>query len=288
MQDDGGVAGGRDSTASPRLDASTGVPLYQQIVVILKNRIESGALRPGQSVSGEAALCQEFGVSRITARRALNDLADQGLVVRERGRGTTVARRSKPNAIAASLEGLLENVGHIGRTTSVEVLDFRYLPATPEVADALRIEEGAVVQRAVRVRLLGDERMSHLTTVVPEDIGRQVEGKDMSETPLLLLLEEAGVPVVSAHQTITATVADAEVAAALGILAGAPLIEVRRIVVDDRDRPVEMIRVLYRPELYRFEMSLRRVGSRVGDRVGRKWAPNDAAAVPDADEADAI
>lgn len=255
-------------TPSMPLDTASGVPLYRQIVVILTSRMNAGALRPGDAVPGEAAICAEFGVSRITARRALNELAAMGRVVRERGRGTRVVPfEAAPAAMTASLDGLLENVGHMGRTTTVQVLDFRYLPATAEVAQTLQIAEGASVQRAVRVRALAGAPMSYLVTVVPEDIGRRVEGKDLSQTPLLLLLEEAGVAVASATQTISATVADAEVARALSVPAGAPLIEVNRLVRDDDDRPVEMIRVLYRPELYRFEISMRRVTA----GSGRTW-----------------
>ena len=78
--------------------------------------------------------------------------------------------------------------------------------------------------------------MSYLVTVVPEDIGLQIEGKDLSQTPLLLLLEEAGIPVAAATQTISATVADAEVARALLVAAGSPLIEVNRLVRDKTER----------------------------------------------------
>lgn len=247
-----------------RLDSSNAVPLYRQIHTILANRIADGTLAPGETVPGEAAICDEFGVSRITARRALNDLAAEGLVVREQGRGTRVAAQRRAPVLSATLEGLFENVGHIGRTTTVEVLDFRYLPASAAVAAALEIAPGARVQRAVRVRKLAGRAMSYLVTTVPEAVGRLVEGQDLSETPLLLLLERAGVPVASATQTISATLADPEIALALDVSAGSPLIEVNRLIRDDRDRPVEMIRVLYRPDLYRFEMRMQRVPGQNG------------------------
>lgn len=256
------------------LDTASGVPLYRQIVVILTSRMNAGALRPGDAVPGEAAVCSEFGVSRITARRALNELAAMGRVVRERGKGTRVLPfESAPAPMTASIDGLLENVGHMGRTTTVQVLDTRYLPATADVAEALEMQEGSNVQRAVRVRALGGAPMSYLVTIVPEDIGRRIEGKDLSQTPLLLLLEDAGVPVAAATQSISATVADAEVARALSISAGSPLIEVNRVVRDENNRPVEMIRVLYRPELYRFEISMRRVTAEAG-RTWRSEAPD--------------
>jgi GntR family transcriptional regulator len=260
-----------------RLDKSTRLPLYQQIFVILRNRIEAGILPPGERISGESELCEEFGVSRITSRRALNELAEQGYVVRERGRGTRVVPQPQPQALKASLDGLLENVDRIGRATSVEVRAFGYVPAPPDVAEALDLAPGTPVQRAVRVRRLGADPMSYLVTYVPEPVGRRIEGADMSETPLVILLERAGVPVASARQRISATLADAEVAAALDVPAGAPLLDVLRVVHDDADRPVEMIRVLYRPDLYHFDVTMRRVPA----ARGRRWS---AEAPPDAGE----
>lgn len=265
-----------NGSGAVRLDRSTRLPLYQQIFVILRNRIETGSLAPGERVSGETELCEEFGVSRITARRALNELAEQGFVVRERGRGTRVVPHPRPQALTASFDGLLENVGRIGRATSVEVRDFGYVPARAEVAEALELEAGETVQRAVRVRRLNEDPMSYLVTYVPEHVGRRIEGADMSDTPLLILLEQAGVAVASARQRISASLADAEVAAALDVPAGAPLLDVRRIVYDDSDRPVELIRVLYRPEFYHFDMSMRRVEVERGRRWSAEPPPDPA------------
>ncbi len=256
------------------LNASDGVPLYQQIFVILQNKILSGELVPGDLVASEQELCEEFGVSRITARRALNELANRGLVDRKRGRGTRVAR-SPTQPVRASIDGLLENVGRMGRSTTVQVLRSGTVPAGRETAQALEIEPDAPVVRAVRVRHLGGEPMSYLVTSVPADIGERISGQDMSQVPLLLLLEKAGVPVATARQTITATVADAEVSAALNVPAGAPLIEVRRIVFDTDARAVEYIKILYRPELYQFEMTMHR---RSGDK-GKVWHAQDAVTV---------
>ncbi len=260
-----------------RLDKSTRLPLYQQIFVILRNRIEAGILPPGERISGESELCEEFGVSRITSRRALNELAEQGYVVRERGRGTRVVPQPQPQALKASLDGLLENVDRIGRATSVEVRAFGYVPAPPDVAEALDLAPGTPVQRAVRVRRLGADPMSYLVTYVPEPVGRRIEGADMSETPLVILLERAGVPVASARQRISATLADAEVAAALDVPAGAPLLDVLRVVHDDADRRVQIIRGVFRPDLSNCVVTW---GAVAGAR-GRRWC---AEAPPDAGE----
>ncbi|WP_349360893.1 GntR family transcriptional regulator [Stappia sp.] len=277
---DGAARSGRSDATSARLggalDPAGPVPLYHQIFLILRNRIYGGNLAPGERVPSEQDLTTEFGVSRITAKRALNELADAGLVIRERGRGTRVVNRPPAPAVTSSIEGWLENVSLMGQSTTAQVLTFAYLEASEDIALALEIEAGDAVQHAVRVRSLDGEPMSYLVTYVPADIGRQYESEELNSQPLLHLLERAGVDVASARQTISATLADAEVASALSIPVGSPLIEVRRVVRDRAERPVEYIRVLYRPDLYRFEMSMRRVTAESGPR----WTTTSSSPVP--------
>lgn len=255
------------------VDPTSRVPLYHQIYVVMRNLIYSGQLGPGETVPGEQDLAENFGVSRITAKRALNEMAAAGLVVRERGRGTRVVLRPPAPSVTTSLEGWLENISLMGIATEARVLEFDYLPANEDVANALRLEPGEPVQRSVRVRSLDGESMSYLVTWLPEDIGRGFERDDLSQYALLTLLERAGVKVASARQSVSATLADPAVSAALNIDPGAPLLEVRRLVFDASDRPVEYIRVLYRPDRYRFEMNLKRVHR----DEGMRWAAQPAA-----------
>lgn len=283
---DQGDADGKGTDASPSharshglLNANTRVPLYHQIFLILRNRIYAGDLRAGDLVPGEQDLAGEFGVSRITAKRSLNELADAGLVVRERGRGTRVIQRPPAPAVTSSIEGWLENISLMGVSTEARVLAFGYVPANEDIAHALDIALGTEVQHAVRMRSLDGEPMSYLVTYVPAEIGRQYDRDDLNTKPLLHLLERAGIDVVSARQTISATIADTEIAAALSVHVGAPLIEVRRVVRDASERPVEYIRVLYRPDVYRFEMSMRRVR----EEEGMRWATLKSSPVPAGD-----
>lgn len=246
------------------IDPASRVPLYHQILVILRNQIFSGELRLGAVLPGEQELAELFNVSRITAKRALNELADAGLVVRERGRGTRVSDTPPPPTLKTSVEGWFENISLMGVATDVAVLEFDYVSASADVGLALSVPAGTTVQRAVRVRFLDGEPMSHLLTFVPEDIGRSFDRDEMGNFPLLTLLERSGVKVADARQTVSATLAEPEIARALGIHAGSPLIDVKRVVRDTRGRPVEFIRVLYRPDKYQFEMNLKRVHRREG------------------------
>ena len=251
------------------VDARAPTPLYHQVYVILRERIRNGSHRPGTRIPSEQKLAAAFGVSRITVKRAVDQLAAEGLVARHRGRGTTVLSRLETPPVQGSLNGLLENLLAMGLKTGVEVVDFAYERPPEEVRRALAHLEGEEVQKAVRVRSLDGEPFSYLTTYVPAEIGRSFGRRDLARSPLLSLLERCGVEVTSAEQTITATLADTDVARHLGVGVGAPLLSLTRVVRDQHGRPVEYINVLYRPDRYRYHMRL----SRVQGEARNLWSP---------------
>jgi len=252
-----------------RVDARQPTPLYHQIYAILRNAVVNGDYRSGAILPSEFELTRQYGVSRVTAKRALNELASEGLVTRERGRGTVVRYEAPLAPVRSSVEGLLENLLEMGLKTEVRLLDFGYVAASDDIARALGCEAGSSVQRAVRVRHMEGEPFSHLTTHVPEDIGRSYSRDDLANRPLLALLERCGVIVSSARQTLTATLADAGTAPLLDVQVGAPLLRITRIVHNQDNRAVEHIVGLYRPDRYQYEMTLNRI-----DGKGRKiWSP---------------
>ncbi|MBM3599548.1 MAG: GntR family transcriptional regulator [Alphaproteobacteria bacterium] len=234
-------------------------PLYHQIYVLLREQILGGVYADNDLVPTEQELTRRFGVSRITAKRALDELAAEGLVIRRRGQGTTVASRLSVPALNANISGLLENLLMMGLKTKVRIVDFAYVPASEDVARALALEVGAEVQRAVRVRSLDGAPLSFTTSYVPGALGLTFGRKDLATKPLLELLERAGVLIGSADQLIGAVLADSTVAPRLGVRVGSPLLSVTRTVFDQHARPVEYIAILYRPDRYQYRMKLARV-----------------------------
>jgi GntR family transcriptional regulator len=243
------------------------LPKYHRIYLVLREHLREG--RYARGLPGELALMAQFGVARVTVRRALEQLAHEGLIAREPGRGTrpTVPAGSTPAGGAASsprraqLTGLLENLVTMGLHTSVRVLEARTMAASAEVADALQSAAGDTVHKAVRVRSTREGPLSHITTWVPSRIARAFTRRELTRKPILLLLEESGVQVGRAHQTISARLADDVVAQHLDVAVGSALLAVRRLICDEHERPVQWLHGLYRPDRYEYEMQLSRVGS---------------------------
>ncbi len=252
------------------VSATLRMPLYHQIYLVLRQEILNGVYNYDDRVPSELELVNEYKVSRVTARGALDELAEEGLVKRERGRGTRVQFRRPSLPLASSVEGLLENLLAMGLETDVSLIDFEYVSASTEVAGALQCPPGTIVQRAVRIRSFESGPFSYLVTHVPQDIGRNYDANDLASEPLLQLLERSGVVVEGAQQRISATLADADVADLLETEVGTALLEISRIVTDQEGRPVEFIRALYRPDRYQYQMVL----SRVQGKDMNTWSPS--------------
>ncbi len=251
------------------------LPKYHQIYLVLREQLHDGRFDAG--LPGELALTQQFGVARVTVRRALAKLAGEGLIARSRGRGTVpikAASAPRPPERKAHLNGLLENLVSMGLRTSVKVISVERVAASAEVADALRLSRGDAVQKAVRVRRTAEGPLSHITTFVPLDLARHFGRRELASKPILVLLEESGVRVGRAVQTISARLADADIARHLDVAVGSALLAVRRQIFDVDERPVQWLHGLYRPDRYQYEMAL----SRVGGIDARVWVDEELSA----------
>lgn len=242
-----------------RVDDSLPTPLYHQLYVLLREKIFSGTYADGSLIPTEKELEKMFGVSRITVKRALDELAGEGLVSRQRGRGTTVTFDTPVSHSSGNMDGLMEDMQNIAKETTVTIVEFDYIKATPQAVDALDLGPGAIVQKAVRIRHKGKTPFSYVVTYVPEETGRTFQYDELEAQPLLALIERSGVVISRARQTITATLADSSTGAALQVNIGSPLLKVTRIVYDSTDRPVEYITIWYRPDHYQLNLDLSRV-----------------------------
>jgi GntR family transcriptional regulator len=247
-----------DSLTAALVDARLPTPLYHQLFLVLRERIRSGEFPLGAVLPGEQELTRVFDVSRITVKRALNELAAAGLVSRHRGRGTVVIYNATVPVVKGSFDNLMEALKTMGLRTEVELLSQARVPATPEIGELLGLPSGVPVHRAERVRKLEGEPFSYIVTHLPIDVASRFDGADLARRPMLELLEEAGHMPESAEQWITACSAEPAAAQALRINTGAPLLKIVRVMKDKSGAPIEAVQGFYRPERFQYHMNMTR------------------------------
>lgn len=234
------------------LDRSSPVPLYHQMSSAIREMITSGDLPPGSRIENELAMAARLGVSRPTARQALQDLVDRGLLVRKRGVGTQVASDLIRRAV--ELTSLHEDLVAAGRSPRTDVLDYEPVAAGPAEAQRLRVADGAPIVVLRRLRYADGEPLAILTNSIRAEIAPSRE--DLEDQGLYESLRRRGILVRAAHQTIGARLASAAEARTLGERPRAALLTMERLAVDDADAVVEHGTHIYRASRYSFGTTL--------------------------------
>lgn len=237
--------------------APTYRPQYRQIEQALRLRI--AGLQPGSRLPSDAELCAEFKVSRMTARNAMQRLADEGLIARQPGRGSFVvdppAHRHANNLMTFTQEML-----RTGRQPSSQVLTRVIRPPTPAEAADLGIPDHQPVVHLHRLRLGDDQPVALESAVMISACAEAVMGADLANGSLHEALRRSGIVPRRGTGTITAAAATREDARWLGIRPGAPLLVERRIIADSHDRRIEATETRYRADAYalvvRFDVAL--------------------------------
>jgi GntR family transcriptional regulator len=209
------------------------VPRYFEIEQSLRER--TAALQPHSPLPSEAQLCDEFGVSRMTARAAVQRLVQDGLVYRVPGRGTFVAA-SRANRTAGHILSFSDEMRRQGRVPSSRVIERRERRATHEEERRLGAGEVVVVRR---VRLADGKPLALERAVFPADRVAGVLDADLERESLFRTLVTAGLVPTSGSAALAAEAATAEDARLLRVRKGAPLLVERRVIHDQDGRPLE-------------------------------------------------
>lgn len=225
--------------------------LWVQARNLIAAEISSGALEAGRRLPPERELCQQLNISRVTLRKALASLVEDGLLSSSHGRGwyvsSGVVDREWPN----SLESFTETAARMGLTPSSRVLRNEVAPATYDEAEELGLAPGTPVFVLERVRLLNGVPIAIDQARVPAGLGDGFADADYATESLYDRLAAAGVDLVRAEATIEAREAGADVAESLGLAEGAPILVMHQLVVDGGGRRVLASDIRYSGERYR-------------------------------------
>jgi GntR family transcriptional regulator len=236
--------------------------LYSRVETVLASEITDGNLKVGDQLPTEDSLITRFGVSRITVRRAIQNLVSRGLVEIRRGKGTFVAA-PKITQDLRELSGFVEDMHALGRKPTARVIGREIVTADATVASQLALTRGEHVVRIRRVRLADGVPLSFDETYLPLEIGKKIITNDLKVEPIFSLLERKyNVPLIEAEYKLDAVAADGEVAAALKVKHRSPIFRIERTSYSTGSRPVDYERLHYRADLVQFVTRLVRKSSR--------------------------
>jgi len=142
-----------------RLDRELPIPLYYELYKELKKQIMNAALKPGDAMPSEYSFCEDLEISRLTVRKALEELSREGLITRTRGRGTFVAQNKQEENLT-ELQGFTDEVKAQGHKTNSKVLENRLIEPPPEVVKAFEISEDTPVIFLKRLRMVDNAPMA--------------------------------------------------------------------------------------------------------------------------------
>ncbi|MFR0690444.1 GntR family transcriptional regulator [Enterobacterales bacterium AE_CKDN230030158-1A_HGKHYDSX7] len=234
------------------------VPLYSQLKEVLRTRILDGTYPPLSRMPSEAELGKAFDVSRITVRQALGDLQKEGLIFKIHGKGTFVA---KPKAFqnVSTLQGLGESMSQRGYEVINRLRSFRVVPADAQVAARLQVAEGENVVQIKRARLVNRELVSLEITYLPEAVGKRLEKADLVSRDIFLILEnDCALPLGHADLAIDAILADAELAQALDVEEGSPVMRIERLTHTADGAPLDYEHLYYRGDAFQYRLRIDR------------------------------
>ena len=239
------------------LDRDSVWPLYQQLESLLRNQIDDGGLRAGDRLPTEHTLARQYGISRMTVRRAIESLVTDSILVRHPGKGTFVAGDKVPfmASTLSSFSGVMRGLG-LAVTSRVIALELATPP--PKVISELQLTPGDQAAYLRRVRHINGEAIAIMSSWMPASCFPALEQADLSSEPITRVMERAaGITIVRAEDWLEATLARPEEAELLEIRAGAPVFLGRGVLYDDFGMPVRSSKVIYRGDRFRISFSAR-------------------------------
>ena len=233
-----------------QIDRRSKLPLYQQLYEILHDQIKRGALKPGDAIPAENQLVEHYQVSRSTVRQALDMLANEGLVARQRARGTFVTRPAVEQ-FADRIISFTEDMRRRGMEPGTALVSSGLVEASEDIARMLQVEPGESLACLERLRLADNEPISLEKSYLVHRYCPGILERDHVHEPLRDTLADVyGVCLVYARQTIRAVSPSRETATLLKIPLHVPVLLIERVTYSQDDQAVEYLRVCHRGDRY--------------------------------------
>jgi GntR family transcriptional regulator, N-acetylglucosamine utilization regulator len=245
------------SRTTARIDRRSPVPFYFQLKQLISDEITGERWSPGERIPSENELCEHFSVSRSTVRQALAELESEGMLRKEKGRGTFVAEPSSSSWFLQSSHGFHDEASRAGRAVTSKVLRREVEELPRWASEALELQPGATGVTLERVRSVDGELVMYVESHLVEELADVVLRTELEQGSLYQALErEAGMVVAGGRRLVEASTAEEDLAKVLDVEAGAPLLFVQAVSWDARMRPFECYRAWHRSDRTKIEVQV--------------------------------
>ena len=236
------------------VDKTSSKPLYSQIQGIIEQQIVTGQLQPGDRTLSEQELAAKYDVSRVTARKALENLVAKNLLFRQPGKGTYVAEHGMAYGFSTLLS-FSRSLRSRGFEVKTEILDQSFIPGSADITERLRIPADTDLVIIRRLRIVDDMAAAIHTSYFAARIYAPLLEIDLTKQSILEAAEKVGNIRMSysidSLRAVPLPAADSQV---LGIQSGAPALELEGTVFDEKNVPCRYTKGIYRGDLFRLDV----------------------------------
>ena len=236
------------------IDKSSPIPVYYQLKEDILKKIREGVWKVGQCIDSERELSENYGVSRMTIRQALGELVQEGILVREKGKGTFVC---EPKVKQKDMMSFSEIIKRTGRTLETKVVEFNKIPTPEDLTDTFSFEE---VYKINRNRIVDGECIANEIVYIPSDYCGFINEEKLKGS-LYNILEEFGYSVEYSESSIKAVIMDETNKKIFGVDEQVPLLQINGKTINSDGKVLFVEEATYRSDKYILEVNiLRREG----------------------------
>ncbi len=241
-----------------KVNKNSPIPLYYQLKDIICELIENEELKPNDPIPPERELCEYHGISRMTVNKAITNLVNEGLLYREQGKGTFVAKPKEGYQLSRLLS-FTEDMKAKGLKVDTRIISFHKKSSTRKIQKALGLSEKEDVYEIKRLRLVEGEPYALETAYLPVKLCEGLTMEKLDNKSLYdVLRNEYGLSMDYAHQTMEAVILDEYESSILQVSEKSIALMLSRKTYLEDDKPMEFTKAVYRGDKYKFEVVLRR------------------------------
>ncbi len=238
------------------IDKSKPIPLYFQVKEDLMEKIKKGQFKVNDLIPSETELQEQYDVSRITIRRAIQELVQEGLLSTQQGKGTYVSE-PKASQELNLISSWAETISNLGMNHKSSIISLTKEPAPLAIAQLLNIQEGEVLYKLERVRFVNQEPICLMTNyLLPACVPGFLENGLVRESLYETLEKDYNIVLNRADEVVEAKAAKAREANLLEIKRGTPLLHATRVTYDLGNRPIEAVITITRGDRYSYKIKL--------------------------------